>query len=181
MQHQQEQLRAVAQEQGLAAAVALACDLLAIDQTAPETQRFRSLATLFGHDLAGFADHLRLHAQATAYDPRAEAVALMTMHAAKGLEFPVVFLAGLEEGMLPCSLGNRTCNLEEERRLFYVGLTRARELACLSMAHSRTLYGQSLSQQPSRFVAEIPATLLTRVAPRPQPRPQPAATQMKLF
>ena len=181
MQHQQEQLRAVAQSEGLAAAISRACDLLAINGDDPAAQRFREFASLFGHDLTAFADHLRQHAQATAYDPRAEAVALMTMHAAKGLEFPVVFLPGLEEGLIPCTVGKRACDLEEERRLFYVALTRARELVCLSLATQRTLYGHSLHQQPSRFVAEIPATLLSRVTPRPQPRPKPTATQMKLF
>lgn len=182
MRQQRDHVTACAQKEGIAKAIAVACDLLAINHTDdPAAQRFREFAALFGHDLTGFAEHLRRHAQATAYDPRAEAVALMTMHAAKGLEFPVVFLAGLEEGLIPCTLGKRAYDLEEERRLFYVGLTRTRELACLSMAAQRTLYGHSLSQQPSRFIAEIPPALLTRVISRTTPRPKPSVTQMKLF
>ncbi len=180
IQQQLARVRRTALAEGVANAVRLAFDLLAINPDDPAARRFREFAALFGHDLAGFADHLRQHAQATAYDERAEAVALMTMHAAKGLEFPVVFLAGLEEGIIPCALGNRSCDPAEERRLFYVALTRARELACLSMAARRTLYGQSLNQQPSRFVTEIPEHLLTRIA-RPQTRPKSTVTQMKLF
>lgn len=180
MQQQREQLRRVAQAQGVATAVTVACTLLAIDPNEPAVKRFQEFAALFGHDLPGFADHLQQNAQSTAYDQRADAVALMTMHTAKGLEFPVIFLAGLEEGLIPCTLGSRACDLEEERRLFYVALTRARELACLSMAACRTIHGQTHDQQPSRFVAEIPAALLTRIT-KPTQRPKPAVTQMKLF
>lgn len=83
-------------------------------------------------------------------------VALMTLHAAKGLEFPVVFLVGLEEGIFPLSramMDER--ELEEERRLAYVGITRAREILYLTNAYSRLLYGRSQSNRPSRFISEI--------------------------
>ena len=181
MRQQIEQITACARNEGVGPAVRLACSLLDLDQEEATAKRFRELATLFGHDLAAFADHLRRHAQATAYEPRAETVALMTMHAAKGLEFPVVFLPGLEEGIIPCTLGNRACDPEEERRLFFVALTRARELACLGMATTRGLHGRNLDQRQSRFVSEIPPGLLTRVTSGQRQPAKPGATQMKLF
>lgn len=89
------------------------------------------------------------------------AVTLMTLHAAKGLEFDIVILAGLEEGLLPST---RSCNnteaLEEERRLFYVGITRARERLLLSHSRYRYTYGQMVDQMPSRFLQEIPSHLM---------------------
>lgn len=90
--------------------------------------------------------------------PRAEAVTLMTLHASKGLEFPVVFICGLEDGLLP--LRRADSDIEEERRLFYVGLTRAREEALLLRARRRLLYGQRQEQAPSPFLGEIPEGLL---------------------
>ena len=89
-------------------------------------------------------------------------VLLMTMHAAKGLEFPVVFVTGLEEGIFPHmrSIGDPNA-IEEERRLAYVGITRARERLYLTQAWGRTLHGMTNYNPPSRFVAEIPAELLT--------------------
>jgi DNA helicase-2/ATP-dependent DNA helicase PcrA len=97
----------------------------------------------------------------------AEAVTLMTLHSAKGLEFPIVFLTGLEQNLLPHAraLYGESANfkeLEEERRLLYVGLTRARELAVLTYATQRTLNGRTEMTQPSQFLDEIPAELLQR-------------------
>jgi ATP-dependent DNA helicase UvrD/PcrA len=90
-----------------------------------------------------------------------EAVLLMTMHTAKGLEFETVFLVGLEEGLLPHSRSvDSASEVEEERRLFYVGLTRARESAFLSVARRRSLFGGFRDQRPSRFLSEIPRALL---------------------
>ncbi len=85
-----------------------------------------------------------------------DVVTLMTLHAAKGLEFPVVFLVGMEEGLFPSSrsMGDED-SLEEERRLAYVGVTRAREQLFLTNSHSRLLYGRRQSNMPSRFVQEI--------------------------
>ena len=87
----------------------------------------------------------------------ADGVMLMTLHNAKGLEFPVVFIAGCEEGIFPHSraLGEAS-ELEEERRLAYVGITRARELLYLTRADSRLLYGEFRANIPSRFLQEIP-------------------------
>lgn len=90
-----------------------------------------------------------------------DAVRLMTFHAAKGLEFPVVFLAGLEDGVVPYLKHESTPeHLEEERRLFYVGMTRAMNALYLSYAKERTLYGEKSVNQPSRFLEEIPSDLV---------------------
>ena len=96
-----------------------------------------------------------------------DAVTLMTLHAAKGLEFPVVFLSGLEQGLLPHSravFGESASDeqLEEERRLMYVGLTRARKRAILTYAAQRTLHGRTETTTPSQFLDEIPAQLLKK-------------------
>jgi DNA helicase II / ATP-dependent DNA helicase PcrA len=91
---------------------------------------------------------------------------LMTLHSAKGLEFPVVVLAGLEEGLFPHSRsGEDVEELEEERRLCYVGMTRARSRLVLTGAARRRVFGEYKSSDPSRFVDEIPAELVERLAP----------------
>ena len=109
---------------------------------------------------------------------RAEAVNLLTLHAAKGLEFPVVFICGLEDGLIP--LREHGADLEEERRLFYVGLTRAREEAILLHARSRSRYGQVVRPALSPLVAEIPSPLLACEELQP-PRPRERAQQLSLF
>ena len=97
------------------------------------------------------------------------AVQLMTMHAAKGLEFPVVFLTGMEEGLFPHSRSMQSEDeLEEERRLCYVGITRAMTELNLSYAEVRRLRGQEHRNRPSRFLSEIPAQLLEEVRPSAQ-------------
>src|SRR5258708_32881718 len=91
--------------------------------------------------------------------PAADAVQIMTLHSAKGLEFPLVFLPGWEEGVFPSqrSMDEKgEKGLEEERRLAYVGITRAREEARVSFAANRQVYGRWTSQLPSRFVDELP-------------------------
>ncbi len=106
-----------------------------------------------------------------------EAVALMTLHAAKGLEFPVVFICGVEDGLIP--FRERDADLAEERRLFYVGMTRAEEELVLLRARSRQHYGERVPCAPSPFVEEIPAHLLVREdAAMPRRR---EAEQMSLF
>jgi superfamily I DNA/RNA helicase len=142
----------------------------------PQLRRFLDLAGSFGRDLSAFAGHLRRNAGGTVYDAGSEAVALMTLHAAKGLEFPVVFLPGLEEGLLPATLSGSN-DIEEERRLFYVGLTRARNQAILSTAVSRS----SGPSSPSRFLMEIPADFLTVVEAAPNRRRIRPGEQMELF
>jgi DNA helicase-2/ATP-dependent DNA helicase PcrA len=115
-----------------------------------------------GETLGDFLDHAALASDADQFDPEAR-VTLMTLHAAKGLEFPLVFLAGLEEGLFPHS---RTLNnpdeLEEERRLCYVGMTRAMDTLVLTQAHYRRRYGNDAPEQsiPSRFLREVPNELV---------------------
>ena len=118
-----------------------------------------------GETLDQFLDHAALVSDADAYDERAQ-ITLMTLHAAKGLEFPLVFLCGLEEGLFPHS---RTMlhpdDIEEERRLCYVGMTRAMDTLVLTRAVYRRRYGTDLPEAsvPSRFLREVPAQLLEDV------------------
>jgi DNA helicase-2/ATP-dependent DNA helicase PcrA len=100
-----------------------------------------------------------------AWNEKDNAVTMMTIHAAKGLEFPVVFIVGLEEGLFPHSRSLNSgdpADLEEERRLCYVALTRAKERVYLTYAHRRTIQGMTTSQIPSRFLDEIPGELRTQ-------------------
>lgn len=104
------------------------------------------------------------------YDEAQETVTLMTLHSAKGLEFPNVFLVGMEESLFPSarSFGDEE-EIEEERRLCYVGITRAKRRLFLTYAKSRTLFGTTKYNQPSRFLSEIPAELMLRVVPQTRP------------
>ena len=147
-----------------------------------------------GGSLADFLDSVALTARAE--EPQGEvsteAVTLMTLHNAKGLEFPTVFLVGLEENLLPHRNSlNRLEDLEEERRLFYVGITRAQERLYLSYAEERETYGKREFTRPSRFLEDIPQELLKEVgafgdseAPvlsysRPEPRPKTQLSEFK--
>jgi DNA helicase-2/ATP-dependent DNA helicase PcrA len=109
-----------------------------------------------------------------------DSVQLMTLHSAKGLEFPILFLCGLEDGLFPHQRSlNDADGLEEERRLCYVGLTRARELLYLSYAEQRRMHGMDTYGTPSRFLREIPAELIEEIRPsmrvqRPVYRPSRA-------
>ncbi|MGV1098175.1 UvrD-helicase domain-containing protein [Thiovibrio sp. JS02] len=153
-----------------------------IDPETPEAKRLLALAGAFGGNLASLREHLRQSAQATVYDARAEAVSLMTMHAAKGLEFPVVFLAGLEEEIIPCTIANLKCDIEEERRLFYVAMTRAKENLILTNAASRIIFNRIAGQRASRFIQEIPVSLLKKIAPPAAGKKKPSGNgQLKLF
>ena len=114
--------------------------------------------------LAGFLEVVSLNTGANAREEReagTDRTQMMTLHAAKGLEFPIVFIAGLEEGLLPLIRGKECADLEEERRLMYVGITRAMEELYLSRSLCRMLYGQTNHNQPSRFLAEMPSTCFT--------------------
>ncbi len=114
-----------------------------------------------GPSLAGFLDEIALYTDLDSHDPGEDAVVLMTMHSAKGLEFPVVFVVGMEEGIFPGlrSIGEPE-EMEEERRLCYVALTRAKQRLYLTCAGQRMLFGHTSANRPSRFVGEIPAELL---------------------
>jgi DNA helicase-2/ATP-dependent DNA helicase PcrA len=117
--------------------------------------------------LGGFVDRLSLLSDVDEEQGARNArVWLMTLHSAKGLEFPVVILAGLEEGLFPHSRSREDLEeLEEERRLCYVGMTRARMRLVLTGAARRRVFGEYQSSEPSRFIDEVPAELLDRVAP----------------
>ncbi len=128
-------------------------------------QEFKSVAYEFekqnpGQGLEEFLAHVSLVTDADTIDERENAVFMMTMHSAKGLEFPVVFITGLEEGIFPhnrCLL--KELELEEERRLCYVAVTRAKEKLFLTHAMVRTIYGNQKYNIPSRFLEEIPEEL----------------------
>ena len=108
--------------------------------------------------------HAALEAGDAQADKFEDCVQLMTLHSAKGLEFPLVFLTGMEEGLFP---SQRTIDdiskLEEERRLAYVGITRAMQQLYLTYAESRRLHGQEIYPMPSRFIKEVPAELMQEV------------------
>ncbi|MCI8869868.1 MAG: UvrD-helicase domain-containing protein [Lawsonibacter sp.] len=113
--------------------------------------------------LAGFLDEIALYTDLDSQTADQDCVVMMTMHSAKGLEFPVVFVVGTEEGIFP---GTRAIGepeeMEEERRLCYVAMTRAKERLFLTCAGQRMLFGRTASNRPSRFVEEIPPELLER-------------------
>ena len=117
--------------------------------------------------LGGFVDRLSLLSEADEESGTKNArVWLMTMHAAKGLEFPIVIIAGMEEGLFPHSRSSEDEDeIEEERRLFYVGMTRAERRLFLTSAARRRVFGEYQSTEPSRFIDEVPAELLDRIAP----------------
>ncbi len=125
-------------------------------------------ATSRGESLAEFLDHAALVSDADSYSAEAR-VTLMTLHAAKGLEFPLVFLAGMEEGLFPHSrtLTDPT-QMEEERRLCYVGMTRAMDTLIMTRARYRRRYGNDSpeSSLPSRFLEEVPSKLIEDLSPK---------------
>ena len=123
----------------------------------------RPAAVACGDDLQRFLSDLSLGTEVDTWDPRADRISLLTLHAAKGLEFPVVFIAGCENGLLPLTWGraDRTV-LDEERRLFYVGVTRARAKLYLCRAKKRPWRGKMRELPPSPYLADIEERLLER-------------------
>ncbi|MCZ6752050.1 MAG: ATP-binding domain-containing protein, partial [Acidobacteria bacterium] len=122
-----------------------------------------------GENLAEFLDHAALVSDTDGFDEEA-LITLMTLHSAKGLEFPAVFMGGLEEGLLPHNRSLPSENaLEEERRLCYVGMTRAQDILILTRAESRRHYGSQMPElsMPSRFLSEIPEHLLEDLSSPP--------------
>lgn len=113
--------------------------------------------------LSGFLDEVALYTDLDNHDPNEDSVVMMTMHAAKGLEFPVVFVVGAEEGIFPGirSIGEPE-EMEEERRLCYVAMTRAKQRLYMTSASQRMLFGRTSSNRPSRFVGEIPEEWVNR-------------------
>ncbi len=121
-------------------------------------------------ELVAFLAYAALEAGEGQAQAGEDGVQLMTLHSAKGLEFPLVFLVGLEEGLFPSArTAEESGRLEEERRLAYVGITRARQTLVLTYAEARRLHGQDMFGVPSRFLREIPPALLREVRPKVQP------------
>ncbi|HHK8503100.1 DNA helicase II [Vibrio parahaemolyticus] len=119
--------------------------------------------------LTAFLTHAALEAGEGQADEFEEAVQLMTLHSAKGLEFPLVFMVGVEEGMFPSQMSAEEAGrLEEERRLCYVGMTRAMQKLYITYAEMRRLYGQDKYHKPSRFIRELPETCLDEVRMKAQ-------------
>ncbi|WP_434047962.1 MULTISPECIES: UvrD-helicase domain-containing protein [Sorangium] len=143
------------------------------------------IAERCGGDLDRFLIELAVCSEVDAWDPRAERISLLTLHAAKGLEFRVVFLVGCEDGLLPLRFpGRGEPDLAEERRLFYVGMTRARERLFLTRAQRRARHGKVEETEVSPFVREVEERWLQRVDPSPEAQRRPRAgadRQMKLF
>jgi DNA helicase-2/ATP-dependent DNA helicase PcrA len=133
-------------------------------------------------ELQSFLSHAALEAGETQGEKWEDCVQLMTLHSAKGLEFPLVFIAGMEDGLFPHqrSVEDAGGRLEEERRLCYVGMTRAEERLCLSYAEVRRMHGSQNYCRPSRFIEEMPSELIEEVRPgissnRPYRPPRPSA------
>jgi DNA helicase-2/ATP-dependent DNA helicase PcrA len=132
--------------------------------------------------LPAFVDDLSQWRAGDFFDPRADAVAMMTLHAAKGLEFPVVFICGLDRDLLPLLHKNQDHEaLQEERRLFYVAMTRARHRLILSTVDRRFFYGEYRTCKPSPFIKEIPAHILEEVSPPVRKKKPPKEKQLTLF
>ncbi|MEM9303137.1 MAG: DNA helicase II, partial [Pseudomonadota bacterium] len=126
--------------------------------------------------LAAFLSNAALEAGDAQGEAWEDCVQLMSLHSAKGLEFPLVFLCGMEEGLFPHQRSaEEPGRMEEERRLCYVGITRARELLYVTFAESRRWRGTENFNRPSRFVTEIPKDLIHDIRPRPE-APRPAAS-----
>ncbi len=146
--------------------------------------RVRRAAGAFGTRLRDFLTAMALQSETDRYDERADRVTLMSLHAAKGLEFPVVFIVGCEEGLLPYRPVHRDADPDaaEERRLFYVGMTRARQRLVLTHAERRLLFGRTLENRLSGFVEDIEEALREASRAALRRRPEPAVdAQLPLF
>jgi DNA helicase-2/ATP-dependent DNA helicase PcrA len=131
---------------------------------------------------AAFLSELAMGVDVDLWDPRADSVSLLTLHASKGLEFPVVFIVGCEDGLLPLHWGNPDeADADEERRLFFVGMTRARRRLFLSHACKRHRMGKTREMRPSPFVAEIEERLIERAKSEAKARRRATHEQLDLF
>lgn len=157
--------------------------LVADDKSAERLAQLKRRAIPFGSRLDYFLETLTLQRETDFYDPRADRVTLMTLHAAKGLEFPVVFIVGCEENLIPYRRADEVEDLDEERRLFYVGMTRAQQRLVLTHAKRRFLFGQGQHNRVSRFVDDIEDVLkaVKKAARQKPPKDKPDSTQLTLF
>ena len=143
--------------------------------------RMAELAGPYGADPRAFCAALAVQRDTDLYRPGVEKVSVMTLHAAKGLEFPVVFIAGCEADLIPFRRpGRESVNTEEERRLFYVGMTRARRRLILTWSRRRSLFGQTHTQQISPFIQAIDPSIRRDIVWRQAPR-KPRQEQLSLF
>ncbi len=136
----------------------------------------------FSTDASGFLREITLDTDTDIYDAMAQKVALLTLHAAKGLEFPVVIIAGCEDGLIPyIRSGEAETDMDEERRLFYVAMTRAKEHLCFSWAGNRNIYGKREERRLSPFVEDIEERLLHRERGQTPAKREKPQTQLSLF
>jgi DNA helicase-2/ATP-dependent DNA helicase PcrA len=145
--------------------------------------KLTALSDSCNDDRTRFIDALSLATDADFLDSRADRVSLLTLHAAKGLEFPVVFILGIEDGLLPLSWGDALdeAALAEERRLFYVGMTRAKDRLLLTRAQKRQWRGRVRPLPASPFLADIERELVKHQQSRPSRLPPPQSDQLGLF
>ncbi len=155
--------------------------LLDDEESQDALKRLEAQAESSGSDNKRFLDRLTLQSDTDIYHPRAEKTALMTMHAAKGLEFPVVIIAGCETGFIPFQRSDQeSVDIDEERRLFYVAMTRARQRLYLTRAKRRQVYGKTENREWSFFLRNVKEGLLRDESPRSKNR-KPKADQLQLF
>lgn len=169
-------------DNGTSGSVAARLKQLATQDTWSAVDLLMPLAQRCGNDLERFLADVATGAEVDALDPRAEAVTLLTLHAAKGLEFPVVFLAGCEDGLLPLRMPGQKPSeddVAEERRLFFVGITRAQRRLYLSHAARRARFGAERDVRPSPFLAAIDAGLMESLG-ESEPR-RPRDLQLRLI
>ncbi len=156
---------------------ALAADPAAADMRA----HLEHLARVFA-DPDDFMDHLALEQDPDHLVDRVEKVSLLTMHAAKGLEFPVVFVTGCEQGLIPFARDKKNCeNPAEERRLFYVAMTRAMDVLCLTYARKRQIFGVMENRQQSVFLDDIERRLALVEKQKKRQPPKQAQIQLEMF
>ncbi|MFP4531723.1 MAG: UvrD-helicase domain-containing protein [Desulfobacterales bacterium] len=156
--------------------------LCRVDAHAKEAfSRLLAAASQFGDDTAAFIESAALQTDPDSHDSRSQKVSLLTLHAAKGLEFPVVFIAGCEDGYIPLRhAGGHVSEPAEERRLFYVAMTRAKTMLVLSRAKNRRIYGKKEERRPSPFLTDIDARLLQVEESTAKPKPA-IQKQLNLF
>ncbi|MBO0715172.1 MAG: ATP-dependent helicase, partial [Acidimicrobiales bacterium] len=152
------------------------------DDLATAVELLAPLAVDCGADLRRFQSEVTLGAGVDAWDRRADLISLLTLHASKGLEFPVVFIVGCDDGLVPLRTGGET-DEAEERRLLFVGMTRARYRLLLTSARSRTRWGRVQRGTPSPFLAAIDPTLVVNQTSHSRPRPTggPTVVQPRLL
>jgi superfamily I DNA/RNA helicase len=151
-------------------------------KTEEAINRLIDMSRTFDYNISDFFSKAVLQTDTDTYTTEAEKVALMTMHAAKGLEFPVVFVAGCETGFIPFKRSDKeSTDIDEERRLFYVAMTRAKERLYLTCAKKRKIYGKSEKRTLSPFVEEIEERLRTHEVHAFRQKKKNGHTQMKLF